>query len=140
MIRRPPRSTLFPYTTLFRSQRPRLRPLRHPVVSLPDASARRAAGERGVPARQRGAGVVTAELTAGAGGAGGDDTLGGYQRVHERAPAVGGTDGQGYSVAAVVDDTADAARRYGAALLFVCWSSAGDRPVEIGRASCRERV
>src|SRR3712207_7801819 len=25
MIRRPPRSTLFPYTTLFRSERPRLR-------------------------------------------------------------------------------------------------------------------
>src|SRR2546430_6077903 len=34
MIRRPPRSTLFPYTTLFRSRRrssqgPELRPLRH---------------------------------------------------------------------------------------------------------------
>src|SRR5258705_9372316 len=27
MIRRPPRSTLFPYTTLFRSRRLRLRPL-----------------------------------------------------------------------------------------------------------------
>src|SRR5256885_17024865 len=27
MIRRPPRSTLFPYTTLFRSGRPRSRPL-----------------------------------------------------------------------------------------------------------------
>src|SRR3712207_7058600 len=31
MIRRPPRSTLFPYTTLFRSQGPRLVPVRHPV-------------------------------------------------------------------------------------------------------------
>src|SRR6266436_7982090 len=31
MIRRPPRSTLFPYTTLFRSQRPRReRPRQHP--------------------------------------------------------------------------------------------------------------
>src|SRR2546427_6705152 len=30
MIRRPPRSTLFPYTTLFRSHRPRGR-LRHPA-------------------------------------------------------------------------------------------------------------
>src|SRR3712207_7221849 len=29
MIRRPPRSTLFPYTTLFRSARERLRRLRH---------------------------------------------------------------------------------------------------------------
>src|SRR3712207_8056074 len=28
MIRRPPRSTLFPYTTLFRSRRPDLDPLR----------------------------------------------------------------------------------------------------------------
>src|SRR5258708_27134999 len=36
MIRRPPRSTLFPYTTLFRSRRPRLR---------------RAAVERRVPCR-----------------------------------------------------------------------------------------
>src|SRR2546422_2620117 len=27
MIRRPPRSTLFPYTTLFRSRRPHARPL-----------------------------------------------------------------------------------------------------------------
>ena len=49
--------------------------------------------------------------------------------MHERAPAFGGTDGQAYSVATFVDDTADAAGRYGAALLFVCWSSAGDRPV-----------
>src|SRR3712207_8216624 len=32
MIRRPPRSTLFPYTTLFRSQRPR--PLRERLVEL----------------------------------------------------------------------------------------------------------
>src|SRR3712207_7183417 len=38
MIRRPPRSTLFPYTTLFRSrglqQRRRLLPLRHPHEQL----------------------------------------------------------------------------------------------------------
>src|SRR2546430_13344786 len=33
MIRRPPRSTLFPYTTLFRSCRNRL-PARHPVSLL----------------------------------------------------------------------------------------------------------
>src|SRR5688572_32626362 len=30
MIRRPPRSTLFPYTTLFRSPRPRREPVRPP--------------------------------------------------------------------------------------------------------------
>src|SRR3712207_7321588 len=31
MIRRPPRSTLFPYTTLFRSQRARVRALQRPA-------------------------------------------------------------------------------------------------------------
>ena len=49
--------------------------------------------------------------------------------MHERAPAFGGTDGQAYSVATFVDDTPDATGRYGAALLFVRWSEAGDRPV-----------
>src|SRR2546430_15604212 len=47
MIRRPPRSTLFPYTTLFRS----LVEL-HPVAQ-PDALARRGAGnEHGAPVGQ----------------------------------------------------------------------------------------
>jgi hypothetical protein len=49
--------------------------------------------------------------------------------VHERAPAFGGKDGQAYSVATFVDDAPDASGRYGAALLFVRWSEAGDRPV-----------
>ena len=49
--------------------------------------------------------------------------------MHERAPAFGGTDGQAYSVATFVDDAPDAAGRYGAALLFVRWSGAGDRPI-----------
>src|SRR2546430_7486951 len=44
MIRRPPRSTLFPYTTLFRSSRrnaaPRARALPRPVSSPPRAPAR----------------------------------------------------------------------------------------------------
>src|SRR5437660_3295260 len=51
MIRRPPRSTLFPYTTLFRSQRPPARPLpphRHPS---PD---RGGPNPPGVCARRRG--------------------------------------------------------------------------------------
>src|SRR5882757_10389973 len=42
MIRRPPRSTLFPYTTLFRSRRPRLRRVGH----LRPAQTRLAAGRR----------------------------------------------------------------------------------------------
>src|SRR2546425_7394654 len=44
MIRRPPRSTLFPYTTLFRSQTLLRRAQRHPDVALPgfpEAVARR---------------------------------------------------------------------------------------------------
>ena len=49
--------------------------------------------------------------------------------MHERAPAFGGADGRAYSVGTFVDETADAQGRYGAALLFVRWSDAGDRPV-----------
>src|SRR2546427_13070784 len=37
MIRRPPRSTLFPYTTLFRSQK-------HPEFVAPDSPTQRVAG------------------------------------------------------------------------------------------------
>ena len=49
--------------------------------------------------------------------------------MHERAPAFGGKDGQAYSVGTFVDEMADSDGRYGAALLFVRWSEAGDRPV-----------
>ena len=49
--------------------------------------------------------------------------------MHERAPGFGGTDGHAYSVATFVDDTPDARGLYGAALLFVRWSEAGDRAV-----------
>jgi hypothetical protein len=48
---------------------------------------------------------------------------------HGRAAAFGGRDGQAYSVAIWVDDTPDRRGRYGAALVFVQWSPAGDRPV-----------
>src|SRR2546430_7521582 len=43
MIRRPPRSTLFPYTTLFRS-----------LLRVPAAGPVRPGAGRGVPARHRG--------------------------------------------------------------------------------------
>ena len=56
-------------------------------------------------------------------------TLGGYMRKHDRAAAFGGGDGRAYSVAIYVDDEPDARGLYGAALLFVRWSDAGDRPV-----------
>src|SRR3712207_7033452 len=47
MIRRPPRSTLFPYTTLFRSRRRCARPL--PRRSDPRRRERRGGGRDGVP-------------------------------------------------------------------------------------------
>src|SRR2546425_8167780 len=54
MIRRPPRSTLFPYTTLFRSPLARAHPVRR---SRRDRAARAAAGARdgqdGAPHRER---------------------------------------------------------------------------------------
>src|SRR2546422_10692880 len=68
MIRRPPRSTLFPYTTLFRSARPEepRQELQGPLVVRPDLDARgsgrhdvaapvagRAAGVLGAPALRR---------------------------------------------------------------------------------------
>jgi hypothetical protein len=56
-------------------------------------------------------------------------TLGGYMAKHERAAAFGGSDGHAYSVAIYVDDEPDLRGLYGAALLFVRWSTGGDRPV-----------
>lgn len=56
-------------------------------------------------------------------------TLGGYMAKHERAAAFSGSDGQPYSVGIVVDDEPDERGRYGASLLFVRWSPAGDHPV-----------
>ena len=56
-------------------------------------------------------------------------TLGGYMQKHERAAAFGGSDGVAYSVAIYVEDEPDLRGLYGAALLFVRWSSSGDRPV-----------
>lgn len=56
-------------------------------------------------------------------------TLGGYLARHERAPAFGGSDGEAYSVAIWTDDAPDDKGRFGAALLFIRWSPAGDHPV-----------
>src|SRR3712207_8139030 len=52
MIRRPPRSTLFPYTTLFRSAAPRAHPVRvHHLVPHPVSGLHRGARELDLPAR-----------------------------------------------------------------------------------------
>jgi hypothetical protein len=56
-------------------------------------------------------------------------TLGGYMQKHDRAAAFGGSDGQAYSVAIYIEDEPDLRGFYGAALLFVRWSPAGDRPM-----------
>lgn len=57
-----------------------------------------------------------------------ETTLGGYLVKHQRPPAFGGPDGRAYSVAVMLADEADATGRFGAALLFVRWSQAGDAP------------
>lgn len=49
--------------------------------------------------------------------------------MHQRPPAFGGSNGAAYSVSTLVDDDPDPAGRFGAALLFVRWSSDGERPV-----------
>ncbi|MGB7213184.1 MAG: hypothetical protein WBC97_11230 [Gemmatimonadales bacterium] len=56
-------------------------------------------------------------------------TLGGYMATHGRAAAFGGSDGQAYSVGIWTDEAPDARGRFGAALVFVRWDSAGERPV-----------
>jgi hypothetical protein len=48
---------------------------------------------------------------------------------HERAAAFGGSDGRAYSVAIYIEDEPDLRGLYGASLLFVRGSPAGDRPV-----------
>jgi hypothetical protein len=58
-----------------------------------------------------------------------DFTLGGYMATHGRAAAFGGSDGESYSVGLFTDEQPDERGRYGAALIFVRWSRAGDRPV-----------
>src|SRR5947207_10195815 len=66
MIRRPPRSTLFPYTTLFRSPRlPRGSLLRAPISSVtrPLSSGRRIPARR-IPKTQRSRGGRSEEHTS----------------------------------------------------------------------------
>src|SRR6266446_2544591 len=57
MIRRPPRSTLFPYTTLFRSRLPRGTPPRMADLSTPHADDAFAAETRRLVARRAGLGL-----------------------------------------------------------------------------------
>ena len=65
-----------------------------------------------------------------------DATLGGYERVHERPAAFAGSDGRAYSAEVFVDDAPDADGRFGAAILFVRWSQAGDRAEGVLETPC----
>lgn len=57
-----------------------------------------------------------------------DDTLGGYQRVHQRPPAFGGRDGRAYTVEPYVVEEPEGSGRYAAALLFVGWTEGAAKP------------
>jgi hypothetical protein len=56
-------------------------------------------------------------------------TLGGYMEKHGRAAAFADREGRAYSVGVFIEDEPDERGRFGASLLFVRWSPAGDRPV-----------
>ena len=100
---------------------PGLYPVRNAVVSLSHAAAGGATRQHRLFPRQHRAGVGTGTVS--------ELTLGGYMAKHDRAAAFGGSDGQAYSVAIYVDEEPDLRGLYGAALLFVRWSPAGDQPV-----------
>jgi hypothetical protein len=53
------------------------------------------------------------------------NTLGGYMAVHDRPAAFAGPDGFSYSAEILTDETGDAARPFGAYLLFVRWARIG---------------
>jgi len=55
-----------------------------------------------------------------------DKTLGGYQAVHGRPPAFEGSDGHSYSAGIFSEDVPGPDGRYGAAVIFVRWSSANE--------------
>jgi len=61
---------------------------------------------------------------------GDERTLGGYAAVHARPPAFEGRDGMSYSVEVLTDETGEAARPYGAYLLFLRWRRIGASGVE----------
>jgi hypothetical protein len=54
-----------------------------------------------------------------------DLTLGGYIELHNRVPAFEGADGQPYTVDIEVDESAAAAGRFTAFLVFVRWAATG---------------
>lgn len=61
---------------------------------------------------------------------GDESTVGGYAAVHARAAALEGRDGFSYSLEILSDSTGEAARPFGAYLMFVQWSRLGAQKVE----------
>ncbi len=59
------------------------------------------------------------------------NTIGGYSAVHGRPAAFEGVDGLSYSVELATDSTGEAARPYGAFILFLRWNQTAD-PVVTG--------
>ncbi|MDT8341312.1 MAG: hypothetical protein RQ751_07345 [Longimicrobiales bacterium] len=55
----------------------------------------------------------------------GDETLGGYFRVHDRPPAFEGPDGHPYTVSIEVEKVADPRRPYQGFLVFPRWAETG---------------
>lgn len=55
-----------------------------------------------------------------------DDTLAGYVAAHGRAPGFEGSDGKAYSAGVFSDDDPGGDGQFGAALLFIRWSSANE--------------
>ncbi len=58
-----------------------------------------------------------------------DSTFGGYVTEHSRPPAFEGRDGAAYTASVYVSDFPDDRGQFGAAVLFVRWSPAGDQPM-----------
>src|SRR4029078_4742596 len=95
---------------------------RNSVVPLSHAAARRAARQHRVHHGQR---RQESRIQVGSSEA----TLGVYMAKLGRAAAFTGQDGQPYSVGIFIEEQPDERGRYGASLLFVRWSPAGDRAV-----------
>ena len=61
---------------------------------------------------------------------GDESTVGGYAAVHSRPAALEGRDGMSYSLDLLSDSTGEAARPFGAYLIFVQWSRMGAQKAE----------
>ncbi|MGH7654112.1 MAG: hypothetical protein ACREN6_05555 [Gemmatimonadaceae bacterium] len=61
---------------------------------------------------------------------GDETTVGGYAAVHSRPAALEGRDGMSYSIDILSDSTDEAARPFGAYLIFVQWSRMGAQKAE----------